>query len=452
MTKKTILMALFCAGISIAAFAQEEPGAAQQPEMTVDTSKAFSGAEEDLDNKMDDFIVDEMGWKGGENRKADGSLFYVAKGIGGIQVPRTDKNYTASRMIAFDIAMLQAKRSMAEYLGTTISTALEYYAEAGDMSAPIVAKELQEYGSTITDKLLQLIHAKLDAALRAEGIDPNRAAKEALAEAMKKQILEEDFQKSINLYAQSCISGMQTFKVYESSPANKKGKIGVIAIWSPMLQRMAEAMCMENVTMPSNTPKKRITDQIPSDPQELLSMMGVRQFTDENGQLVIVSFSQASPVSDNPTAENLAFRTAMADAMSRIRQFASETVISETDVNNSQTHKEFENAAEENQVDAHIKDRIKSVSAAMNFSGLGELRRKKAKHPLSEQTVCISICSWSPSAAANAKALKKQMEERPKANEKNNNATADKNKTDKEKAAQGKSYYSESPTADLDSF
>lgn len=444
MSRNKLFATLFVAGLSLVAFAQMEPGT--PPETSFDSKPAIS-EEKNIQDVIDEYLNSKK-WTAGENKKADGSLFFIATGTGVIQAPRTNNNYPASRVAAFDKAMLAAKQQMAEYVGSVISTSVSRFYEEGDFTVPPAITGLQEDDSTILAKVKMLVHAKLDKALREEGIDPDKAAKEALAEALKKQINSEEFKKTVNSAAQSFISGLQASKTFEITPANAKGQIGVVAIWSPKLQKMAEVMAFGG-TIPNGIPKKKIADQIPTDPQVLLSTYGVQQLLDEDGKLTLVSYGQAGALSDSQTSINAARSKAKLDATGKIRQFAGENVMVMSDMVNAETTKEFEEAAEEYTNESRFQEKVTAVADAMKISGIATLKNWQAKHPITGKTIYGVICTWSPSSAANAQALGKMLNERP---QKQSGSSASQSKSDKEKEAQGKSFEGSGSAADDDAF
>ena len=442
---KTICAAVLVAGLSMIAFAQMEPGTTP-PETAFDSKPAIS-EEKNIYDVMEDYLNSKK-WNDGENKKPDGSLFFIATGTGVIQAPRTDNNYPASRVAAFDKAMLDAKQKMAEYVGQIISTSVSRFYEEGDFTLPPKISGLQDDESTILAKVKMLIHAKLDKALRAEGIDPDKAAKEALAEALKKQINSEEFKKTVNSAAQSFICGLQASKTFEITPANAKGQIGVVAIWSPKLQKMAETMAVGG-NVPNGIPKKKIAEQIPSDPQVLLSTFGVQQLLDEEGKLTLVSYGQAGALSDSPTSANAARSKAKLDATGKIRQFAGENVLVISNMVNAETTKEFESAAEEYSNESRFQEKVTAVADAMKISGIATIKNWQAKHPITGKTIYGVICTWSPTSATNAQTLGKMLNERP---QRQSGANASQAQSEKEKDAQGKSFEGSGTAADDDAF
>ncbi|MGN0885585.1 MAG: hypothetical protein ACI4RT_01180, partial [Candidatus Spyradenecus sp.] len=124
-----------------------------------------------VEDRISDILADKE-WDN-YNIGPDGKPFFVAKGIAEINAPVDSPNYNTSRMIAFDRAMLLAKQEMAEFIASKISQDLQFVEERQQQAnAEAVAERLPD--TPLTTKIKQLIAAKLDNALRAEGIDPKK--------------------------------------------------------------------------------------------------------------------------------------------------------------------------------------------------------------------------------------------------------------------------------------
>lgn len=412
MIRKSMFSTALLAGLSIGVMAQQEPGQAPAaiPEAEASSQQTIT-KEKDVQAMMDEFLATKR-WSEGENIKENGEKFFVATGVGIIQAPRSDKNYAASRVAAYNKAMLEAKKGMAEYLQLSIRTETEKIYSEGAFPPPPVVNLQNPDDSFIWGKICKLCHTKLDKALRDEGIDPDKATKEQLAKAMKKELTSENYAKFINTAAQAYICGMQVCNSFEYTPANKKGQIGVIAIWSPKLQKMAEVMLVGG-SVPNGIPQEPIAQQIPSDPVALLTTFGVQQKLDENGNLTLVSFGQEGAITDSSTSANAASHKAQINAQVAIREFAGENVAVGTDMLNAETTKEFENAAEEYSNTSAFHEKVKATAERMNINGIAVMKRWKVKHPISGLYIYGVICTWSPASSANAQALKTRMSATP---------------------------------------
>lgn len=396
---RIMLAASVVASMSIVTIAQEA-----NPEDAVATEAAVE--EKNVHDIVDEYL-NSKGMSEGENTKKDGSSYYVAVGYGVIQAPIGSRSYIDSRVNAYNKAMLAAKKQMAQYLEISIRTETEKSYSEGNFNQNEAAEQDE---LSIGAKLKTLIVAKIDKALREEGIDPDKADKEARERAAKKQLNSDFYKKVISTAAKAEITGMQVMCSFEGTPSGEKGEIGVVAIWSPKLQAMARAIS-HGGKLPSGIGKRPIKEQIPTDKKVLLSTFGVQQKLDENGNLVLVAFGQAGGVSESPTSGNAARSKAKMQAMAAIREFAGETVAVTEDAINAESVEEFENAAESYEDASAFSQKIKATAEKLNISGISTIKNWDAKHPLSGRTVYGVVCAWSPNQAAKAKSMQRSMNE-----------------------------------------
>ena len=204
------------------------------------------------------------------------------------------------------------------------------------------------------------------------------------------------------------VLGLQACCTFEGTPANDKGEIGVVAIWSPKLQAMAVSL-VTGSPVPQVGAKKPIAQQISNDPATLISTFGVQQKIDEAGDLVLVGFGQAGAISDSKMSGKAAQGKARSNAMAAIREFAGEQVAVATDTLNAETAEEFENGAEAYENESAMKEKIAATAARMNIAGIAPLKNYKYKHPINGKTVYGVAVTWCPKQAAQAKWLKQKM-------------------------------------------
>ena len=394
---RTLFAALAAATALCAAFAQEaSPEAAVGDEAAVEQKSV---------QEMVDAYLAAKGYTEGENAKG-GKPFYVVIGYGVIQAPLDSRSYIDSRVNAYNKAMLDAKAKMAEYLEIAIKTETEHDYAEGSFGGNA---EAEGDSLSMTAKIKSLIHAKLDKALREEGLDPDRADREARARAAKKQLNSDFYRKVISTAAQAEITGMQVMCAFEGVQPGKKGEIGVVAIWSAKLQAMAQSISRGG-QLPSGIGKKPVKEQIPTDKMALLSTFGVQQKIDEKGDLVLVAFGQSGAVSDSQQSANAARNKAKMQAMAAIREFAGETVAVTTDAMNAESVEEFENAAESYEDASAYSQKIRAVADSLKISGIATVKNWEYRHPLAGRTVYGAVCSWCPKQAQNAAALRQSMQ------------------------------------------
>ena len=405
---KTPILSTSALLTAILASTLASPGQDAAPEFSVPSESAAE--RRSVRDMMNDYIAGK-GWSEGENTKPDGSRFFVACGTGIVQAPVGERSYIDSRVNAFDKAMLEAQAKMAEYVGLSIksSTAHEYAEGSVADNAASAGDE-----ASISSKLKHLIHAKLDKALRAEGIDPATADAASRERIAAKQLSSDVFSKTIASAARAQVCGLQASCTFEGVPEGGKGEIGVVAVWSPKLQAMAQSI-VTGGALPTGVAKKPIREQIPSDTLTLVSTFGVQQKLDENGHLVILAFGQAAAVSDSAMAAKAASDKARVRAQAAIREFAGQSVAIATDMARLETVEEFENAASQYTDASSFRQRAESVASELNISGISTVKNWEAVHPVAGRKVYGAVCAWSPDAAARAASLKRSMSAPPPA-------------------------------------
>ena len=410
---RIILATIVAASAACALRAQDASPESTVSEGAVDKSLSVSD--------MIENYLKTKGWSEGENKRASGN-FFVSVGYGEIQAPLDSRNYIGSRVIAYDKAMLSAKQKMVEYLGLAISTETELSYTEGDLGAAAVRDNPSEgdfdattpriavsKASSMMGKFHKLFKAKLDSALREEGVDPDAEDKAAAAKAAKKLLASEQYRKMTHSLARAQVTGMQVCCSFESVPAGKKGQIGVVAIWSPKLQAMAESMS-NGGRLPSGVAKTRIEEQIPADTTTLLSTFGVQQKINENGNLVLVSFGQAAAATQSSMAVEAAYEKAKLNALEGLRAFAGETVAVAGDMTQAESFEEFERAADEYEDLSAYRKKIRAVADKMIVSGVTTVKRWECEHPLAKRKAYGVVLAWSPEQANNARQLRRQME------------------------------------------
>ncbi len=353
-------------------------------------------AEPNVSDDIEAFLASK-GWTMGENTRPDGSVFFISTGQGVIVAPRERKEYLNSRLLAFEKAVLDAKRAMIEYIGSRVVKEVESsYAEGGNASPTDTAG---------TEKARQMIRKEMDGELQKKGLQPD--SPEAATE-VRALLSTARFRSATRTLSQSDILGLQVFKTFEASPAGRQGQVGVICIHSDRLQQMAESM-WTGAPLPPQPPQAPLASQLPSDSKVLLSSYGVQQKTDENGNPVLVAFAQAFPVSATVQSENAAYDKAKTNALGMLRQYAGESAHVATASSHTESVKEFEASAIDYFNDAAYTQQVQTYAGEMNIQGVTVIRKWSTVHPLTGGKVVGVVCAWSPSSARRAGQLKSRI-------------------------------------------
>lgn len=363
---------------------------------------------DDANAQMDAFLQSK-GMQGGTKLKDNGDTYIIAVGLGDILAPKDDPQYTASRINAFDRAMLAAKAKMASELEGVFGTAMEMrYVEPDQLN-------LQDAQTAMAYQITQLPEDSLVGGLY-------RAMDKKLGEELAKQpgatpaeiTGSNSFRAFRQASAVAAVAGLQAYHTIEVIEGDK-GTIAVAALWSPKLARLAESM-VKGTKLAVGGAKKPIRAQLPSDAQTMLSTFGAKTMIDEQGELVLVSFGQSVARNENSaSSERAAYSKARLAAQTQIRSFAGEMV--SFDATSEDAEVSFEFPSEIGKIYENIsayQEFQESSAKAMTIRGISELTTWKAKHPVSGRTVYGSICTWKPSSAALANDIRKAFGESAK--------------------------------------
>ena len=352
-------------------------------------------------SKVDVFLK-KRGWKRGRNYKSNGDPFYVAVGTGEISANRDSIMIHDSRQAAFTEAFINAKTEYVKSLGLQITkdvSAKTYENLMPDTMAEDVIKAAVGTDTGSYDKFKKLISVKLDSALKEEGYDPKMA--DAEKEKIKKKILRS--REITNLFtatAQQLIKGFQSYKTFEGAEPGQRGTITVIALGSGKLYELADAIYTGSTNVPKGAPKKPIEEQLILDNADaLLASFGTKMYVNENGNLVLVAYGQASPsIENDPGALSTACQIAESEAYGHMVSFANEQVMydemikkvdkAETFIQNGVEAYEATNGRE---IDKLIKSKSSMLLKGQELIGTYKIRNPE----LYKSTSCVAVTQWS---------------------------------------------------------
>jgi len=401
----SLLIVLFCFSTL---FGQET--VVDEVEFQIDTDNENISQKKSVADMISKYLT-RMGWEHNENYKNDGSMFFIGVGEGAIQAPIDHPGYLQSRINAFDKALLSSKQDLAEYLETAISTEAQKTYREGRAENQDVNEETVDENS-ISYKLQKLTHAKLDKLLLEEGITPATASDEQIKKALAEVATQEDFKKYTATVAKSLLSGIQVFKCFEGPGEGKGYVIGVVTIYSDKLREMASSIYTGRKPT-TKTPKIPIIEQIPQDNAILMGTFGIQQKTDENGDLVLVSFGQAAPKTLSSNSISMAYRKAKIECQGYIRTFAGENFRTTGDVENAESTTEYEDETKEYKNKSAFDAIVKSTSKNMKISGIQQVKKWKHTHPITGKPMVGVVCTWSPRSSSRAKNISDQMSRTP---------------------------------------
>ena len=371
-------------------------------ELESGTATASIEESRSVKDMLSDFM-DSKGYDEGRNEKKDGSSFIIATGTGIIQAPRGHYAYIDARQNAFDKALADAKSSLLRYMESEVSTDVKLAAQEGEFPSPETPVE----ELSIKEKVLILFHATLDEKLKEKGVTPDQPEAEEVLEGV---LNSEEFSKTVRSASESYMAGFQAFKTVESTPKGKKGRMGVVLLWSPKLNEMAASIASGR-PVNAGKGKRTLKEQVAVDKKVLLSTFGVQQTRDENGNYWLLASGQSGLKSDSAMSEDMAEEKARTIAEAYIRSFAGENAKRVTDMYQAESNKELITGAEIYEDKSATRRAFESHSKAMKISGMKVLRRWQVTHPLTKQRVSGVILAWSPLSAQHAKSTSQAMKD-----------------------------------------
>jgi len=394
-------------------------------------------------SEIDQFL-EEKGWNEGLNTKANGGTFFISIGEGTIGARRDSNNYISSRYNAFSKAYLDAQKKLVQFLEAEISTNLGlYYSEPSEAREKLRVQKLLDQGMALEAARAQvdaisadveayandqsikslatagtlskrLLTAQINRKLQELGLDPNQPVDKQNIEKIKDS---EEFKSQIKVVAQSRIAGLQVYKTFEVLPEGNQGQIGVITIYSERLHEVANILFSGNYAAAKlGVPGIPIKEQIPNDPEILLSTFGVMVRKDEIGQMTLVGFGQAGAKTDSTRSISAAGSKARQNAVQQIRLFAASNVEALESSENSENMLTLQDNTILSETDDSYEERIGLAAKGLKISGIQNLYQLKTRHPLTNHVVALSVVTWSPKAGEVAAVTKKRMMAEPEKN------------------------------------
>ncbi len=272
-------------------------------------------------------------------------IFY---GIVRINKEISHPDYARYRVLAYEEAYLQALskffRSVAiTYKSETLQKVFVDNSSNREDFDKELASEQSSFVSLI-DKIMALTGAKLDAALKELGIDPVQF--NASPADQKKVLLSNQMvTKSVQRFSKS-LGGITTIQTFFRNNEEGFGAVGVIIVYSPKIESVADAFKMgkKPAMLQLGKPLKEL---LPLDNNEkLYNMLGSRLLIDDNGP-VLVAFGQwaNSSVSEDDTLlaeyRDAAFEQARDIAYKEISTFLNQSFTSEIETERGKILEEY---------------------------------------------------------------------------------------------------------------
>jgi hypothetical protein len=404
--------------LSLSSYAQDLESAEDSniPFLTDEGPAAFSNKAEKSANT---YITDEKNWQIGFN--PDGR--YVVVGKSGISIAPTRPGYQASRSNAYDKAMLNAKEQVAKFYALEVAQEIvNSFGEVGNKDANDTYNRYTDgdgaggvaapNSNGIVDKMKSLVTAELNERLDAKGIDPESGlAKAEVAKMleMKKEAPNVDsydvFRKSIERAAQAEVGALAVSKIFEDS-----GNIAVVATYSNATKQLAAAFNGVGVAPKVSRNNRNLQKWANNlSTKDVYSAFGVQLTSDSDGNLVMLSYAQATAKRDTALAAKNAYSAAEASADGNIRSFIGESVAYKGALKQVEANEEGQGLDEMGEVVGKLaqsreqRNQVSAKSGALKIPGITTIKRWSTTDKRSGTTIVgvVKMCSMGTAQAAN---------------------------------------------------
>jgi len=403
------IMALI-AFMPLDAFSQEE-----EPDGDLFSTAAQATVETGANLSDDQVCLDylsEKGWVQGENRKSDGTPFYIATGSDLVFAPMSSDDFGTSMMDGIISSSVKAKAKLAESMGRDISSQIVVEIKQDFQSGKkpeflnqpeISQKSYEDMGAV--DKMRLLVNQQLDKLIDPEtkaAVNSDAASARQLERALDDVLNQREFTDTITANANATIRGMKNIRTgFKANTKNQQVGACVVSIWSEKLLKQADAVTTGNFDLlRGEKPGKPVSRHLPNDKteagiKELLGKFGVFTTRDEKGNVFVYSYAQESVIGRD--GDDIARRNAQLRAERAIIQFREETIETGSFSKNQQGRVEYNDGMREYYSDRNSSDRFKATAGG-TLKGAAVAKSWRALQ-INKKPVQGVIVRWSPSQA-----------------------------------------------------
>ena len=346
--------------------------------------------------------------KNGVNITNDGRIFIVSYGMVVVGKPLDDSQFMSSRNIAFDYALIDAKKQMSTYLNTELESERNLIASQFSDDVPNRLKKEVGEPLSIAAKAATLTGLSLDNEIKK--FDPNwdgtKKSDQDRAVKMAEQV--ERYTAYLSSKSQMFLQGATPIFNAEG-PVAGDYTVVVGIVWSVKSASVAESVYNPTVA-PIQGRKNALTIQQRLDnfsDEKLAATLGLRIWWDEDGFPVIVSFAQAKGSGSATIARNITTNY----ANNQIAQFVAEQIVSsEVEKINQEIHYYKDGTSTTFNQDEYQLN-IRARANRITLIGSEQVLYKKIKHPISNKRIVVNVMTWNPESNMIARGLIQMSED-----------------------------------------
>ncbi len=340
----------------------------------------------------------------GRNVLPDGRLVFFTSGTEQIRAAPGSTSWVAARYAAFTAAELQARAELARALEAEVKgNGREFLQVArGEESLPEMERARAELSNA--DRLRTLAGKALDDAIRHydpawDGTGMTEEQRRGRATRLASSIRE-----TVSTRAMVFTAGAMTPVQFEGPTAEGKLSVLVGMVWSNRHQKLAEALWSPDAPVRSAAAGESIAARIAAasraEPAWAASSNGIRIWTDEKGEKVLVAFGTAPATSLN----SLDRTRAHDNALLALQRFVGERLVVNTDGKEAFQYRETADGRGQSFDTGDYRANIVARSRDVTIRGANVVHTWRGAHPIGRADMQVVVLAWSPSSDAYARA------------------------------------------------
>lgn len=309
---------------------------------------------------------------------SDGSVYMIGKAT--TARPSNMSGFIRSRAAAYNIAEMEAKMRLLQMAGEQITSGRGY-------------------------QLLQDI-------IEGEDPDASEKAKKVQSQVAKNEIGRQDFKQSISSLVTAMLQGCTVVRIAEGEMGKDDYQIAVCVKYSPEFQSMASLMKRGGLgRVPTGAAKDSRSKIINMDPKDLVYKMGAWVSYDQNGNMVVYGYGQEE-VKATDSRASAALSAAQSKsrlyAVNSIKNFVAEDLICKEVLDDVEKFREYADGSSAYYSRSKFQQAVESRATSLNLA-TETVRNWRTTHPISGTTVVGTVVCWTYENAANARALRQQI-------------------------------------------
>jgi len=325
-----------------------------------------------------------------------------------------------SRIAAFGRAEEQNRAQLVSFIASQVATqtAFRFFQDDSVTHSPVEQSGEEGRLERIKEKILTASEKKLDQVLLELGM--SEAEIEAMSAPKKRVALEEHIQREVISRSMGAISGFRIIQTFEGRVGNNYA-VGVLSHYSPKYKDISRIILQGGGRMVDAPRGKSMNDWLPDDASLLLKNYGIRVLPDQNGEPLVVAFSQVGvnfpPGSSEKSKQrriDAAYRAAEELAKGMITDFASastyversttmgETTEESVEIIDGQIGRFVESPAKIEQV---VSESI-HTRGRLTIKGGTRVKNWRSDHPETGEPFVGVVYVWSPSSARIAEGIR----------------------------------------------